>query len=110
MVLKRILRDEHIVDVVEAESGSDALLLWASDAHFDLILIDRNMPGENGEVVVRRLRALPGGLRPKILMVSSDATIDRIKAAMDAGCNGFLPKPFSPSQLHHQLDRLQSSS
>jgi two-component system, chemotaxis family, chemotaxis protein CheY len=108
MVLKRILRELAIAEVAEAESGSEALAMWATDTAFDVILIDRNMPGETGAEVVRRLRLTPAGQAPKILMVSSDATVDRIKEAMTAGCDGFLPKPFSASQLRQQLVRLQT--
>jgi CheY-like chemotaxis protein len=104
-VIIKTLNELGIQDITEADSGLAAIDLWPT-ARFDLMLIDRNMPGLDGAASVQRLRALPDGERAKILMVSSDATVDRIKDAMAAGCNGFLPKPFSQVQLKRQLERL----
>ena len=107
-VVIKTLTELGINDIGEADCGLAAIDLWPT-ARFDLLLIDRNMPGLDGASCVQRIRSLSGGDHAKILMVSSDATVDRIKEAMTAGCNGFLPKPFSADQLKRQIERLLSS-
>src|SRR5439155_9095005 len=84
-------------DVLRASSGEEALAVVADGAP-DLILLDVQMPGIDGYEVVRRLRAdLATSFLPIVMVTSSDGE-DRA-AAIDAGADDFIPKPFNRQEL-----------
>jgi two-component system chemotaxis response regulator CheY len=89
----------------DAANGAEALALL--HAHpVDIILTDINMPEMNGEDFVRELeredkfRAIP------VVVVSTDATQNRIRRMMDLGAKGYVVKPFSPEALRGELERV----
>jgi CheY-like chemotaxis protein/HPt (histidine-containing phosphotransfer) domain-containing protein len=100
-ILAEMLRYFH-VDVGTAANGPGALaaLAEASDRPYDLVLMDWRMPGMNGDEVTRRIH---GGTlivrHPKVVMVTAYGREDVIRLAEQAGIDGFLIKPVSPSTL-----------
>ena len=64
--------------------------------HFDLIVLDVMMPGEDGLSVCRRLHA-QGGIPILMLTALGDET-DRI-VGLEVGADDYLPKPFNPREL-----------
>jgi two-component system, chemotaxis family, chemotaxis protein CheY len=88
-----------------AASGLEALERLAL-AHFDLMVLDLNMPDVGGIEVVEfvraqdRLRALP------ILIVTTRGDDDSRARSLDAGASSFLAKPFAPSEILDQVRRL----
>jgi len=84
-----------------AASGAEALVaLRAATAPYDLVLMDWRMPGMNGDEVTQRLQADPDiHPKPKVVMVTAYGREDVIRLADQAGVNGFLIKPVSPSLL-----------
>jgi two-component system chemotaxis response regulator CheY len=89
----------------DAANGAEALALL--HAHpVDIILTDINMPEMNGEDFVRELereekfRAIP------VVVVSTDATQNRIRRMLDLGAKGYVVKPFSPEALRGELERV----
>lgn len=89
-------------DVVEAADGHDAL------AHFDssisFVITDWNMPNMNGLDFTRILRAKGEAL--PILMVTTRSVREDIMAAVDAGVNSYIVKPFTPQTLKEKIDQL----
>jgi CheY-like chemotaxis protein len=65
----------------------------------DLILTDVMMPGTDGLELIRRLRAEPTWRSIPTLVVSARVQKDEQMAAMLAGADAFLPKPFSLREL-----------
>ncbi|MBI2944471.1 MAG: response regulator [Candidatus Wallbacteria bacterium] len=89
----------------EAADGCEAVRLfesWRPDA----ILMDRQMPGVDGCEATRKIRALPGGARTPIVMVSASALDEQRQEALDAGVDGFVRKPFRPEEIFGELGRL----
>lgn len=85
--------------VTTVGSGSDALeLLLASPSDYDLVLMDRWMPGMDGLAATRALRHAGLIDLPVIALTGSADSADR-EACLAAGMNGFLTKPFSASAL-----------
>ena len=80
-------------DVVEAEHGADALERCA-EALPDAILLDWNMPVMSGIEFLPRLRALPGGDRPKVVFCTTETDLAHIQEAIAAGANEYIMKPF----------------
>jgi DNA-binding response OmpR family regulator len=90
------LGDAYACD--EAENGDAALKLMRK-RRYDLVVLDVMMPGRSGIDVLREMRA-DKALRdvPVVVMSAWQSTAD-IDAALAAGANGFLPKPFRVEDL-----------
>jgi two-component system chemotaxis response regulator CheY len=89
----------------EAGNGEEALA-QLSDHPMDVILTDINMPGMNGEELLRRLSADPVLKKIPALVISTDATNERIVRMIELGAQGYMSKPFSPETLREELDRV----
>ena len=83
--------------VEEAWNGIEALEK-ALEAHFDLYIVDINMPKLDGYGFLRELRQQEIAQQPAI-MVSTEAAAGDEKAAYQAGANGYLIKPVRQPQL-----------
>lgn len=67
---------------------------------FDLIVLDRMMPGGDGIELARYLRAAPGaGRETPILMLTAMGDPDARIAGLEAGVDDYLSKPFEPREL-----------
>lgn len=89
-------------DVMEAADG-EAALAHCSVTMPDLLLLDWNMPVLDGMGVLRRLRALPGGRRPKVVLCTMEADLDHISQAMAEGADEYIMKPFDAHILAGKL-------
>ena len=65
----------------------------------DLILMEIQLPSMDGYETMRRIRTDPALISTPIIAVSSYAPSEEQRKAWAAGCNDFLPKPYSPHQL-----------
>jgi two-component system OmpR family response regulator len=70
---------------------------YASTGVYDLLIIDRMLPGQDGLVVLQRLRT-KGVSAPAIFLTAKSAVNDRV-AGLDAGADDYLVKPFSFAEL-----------
>jgi two-component system cell cycle response regulator DivK len=98
---RRILRDLLTsvgYEVVEAVTGYDGVAFAA--AHLpDLILMDIQLPGLDGYEATRQIKANPALRHIPIIAVTSYALSGDDVKAYDAGCTGYVSKPFSPRVL-----------
>ncbi len=100
-ILTEMLRFFQI-DVGVATNGPAALaaLEAAAGQPYDLVLMDWRMPGMNGDEATQRIHhdsAIP--YQPKVVIVTAYGRQDVIRLAEQAGVDGFLIKPVSPSTL-----------
>ncbi|MFO0822270.1 MAG: response regulator [Gemmataceae bacterium] len=86
----------------EAGTGPDAVSLAAKHA-YDLVLLDVDLPGFNGEEVLKQLRQRPLTAHLKVVMFSGTATGDELSRILLAGADDFLTKPFSMVQLRARV-------
>ncbi len=86
----------------EAGSGPDAVALAAARP-YDLVLLDVDLPGFNGEEVLRRLRRAAGGKHQKVVMFSGNSSGDDLSRILLAGADDFVTKPFSIVQLRARV-------
>ncbi|MEO8034349.1 MAG: response regulator, partial [Acidobacteriota bacterium] len=89
--------------VTVAQTGEDGFFL-ASTQPFDLIVLDRMLPGRDGLEILRSLRRI-GLLIPVLLLTARDAVEDRV-AGLDAGADDYLVKPFAFAELLARLRAL----
>ena len=102
-----ILEDAGVL-VETAENGEQALRMLQSAApdHFDMVLMDIQMPVMNGYEATRHLRKLENQARaelPVIAMTANAFEEDR-QQAMEAGMDGFVAKPLNTKELWSALD------
>ncbi|MDR3411280.1 MAG: response regulator [Formivibrio sp.] len=100
-ILAEMLRFLHL-EVSTAPNGPAALnaLKTATDKPFDLVLMDWKMPGMNGDEAAQRIHRDTTLVRqPRIVMVTAYGREDVIRLANQAGVDGFIIKPVSPSTL-----------
>ncbi len=100
----RQLLERIEVSCAEAGDGEQALdKLRASDAAFDFMLLDVNMPKMNGLECVRTLREAGLGAQMKVMMVTTESDNRFIESALGYGADEFLMKPFSVEGLREKL-------
>jgi two-component system KDP operon response regulator KdpE len=81
--------------ILEAENGGDAIRAAAVD-HPDVIILDLGLPDMDGTEVTRRIREWTDV--PVIVISVRDSEQDKV-AALDAGADDYLTKPFGTSEL-----------
>lgn len=84
-------------EVATAESGEEALTRMAV-GDVDAVLLDLLMPGIDGVEVCRRLRADEAHRALPVLMLTAGGEQQKV-AALDAGADDFLAKPFDRAEL-----------
>jgi two-component system KDP operon response regulator KdpE len=85
----------HRYEVVEARTGEDALAGLSQELP-NLVLLDMNMPGMDGLETCRAIRA--GSEVPVIILSVRNSEKDKV-AALDAGADDYVTKPFSIEEL-----------
>ena len=93
-VLRMTLTDQGY-EMSEARSGEDAMELLQTQ-RFDIILLDVNMPGMGGIAACRALRTLTDAA---IIMLTVRNTEAEKVAALDAGADDYVTKPFGMPEL-----------
>ncbi|RHW16494.1 response regulator [Sphingomonas gilva] len=104
-VIRKVAR--HILetldfDVREAGDGQEALEACSQDSP-DVILLDWNMPVMSGMDFLRALRQTEGGGAPKVVFCTTENGLGHIRAAIDAGADEYVMKPFDRETLESKL-------
>lgn len=104
MILARTLRELGF-EVREAGNGREALeVLDAEKSGVQLVLADWNMPEMNGLELVKQLRRNPELASVVVVMVTTETELDKMTAALEAGANEYVMKPFTPEILAEKLE------
>ena len=96
--IRRVLRatlSAQGYEVQEARTGEDALVAFR-ESRFDLVLLDLNMPGMGGLETCRQIRETSEVA--VIMLTVHDTEKDKV-AALDAGADDYVTKPFSTPEL-----------
>jgi CheY-like chemotaxis protein len=99
IVKKTLMATRFAFEVGEAADGSEALRLVRDD-HFDVIVVDQNMPDTSGLECLAKIKQL----RPDIAtIVMTSARNDNLVAGARALGAAFLKKPFFPADIENTL-------
>ena len=95
-------------EVKQAANGVEAIDVMAAMGQCDLALVDWQMPEMDGLSLVKHLRADSKFGKVTIIMVSSNAVMESIQEALDAGANDFVMKPFTVDALKERITEVFS--
>ena len=100
--LKRALGEAgHVVD--HAASGRDGLMLAAGEP-YDVIVLDRMLPGLDGLAILRTIRAAK--VKTPVLLLTAVGGIDDRVEGLEAGGDDYLVKPFAFAELLARVNAL----
>jgi CheY-like chemotaxis protein len=91
--------------VRQAASGSEALKIARHELP-KIILMDLSIPEVDGWEATRRLKADPNTREAIVIAVTAHALSPDEQKARDAGCDGFIAKPFDLSDVADGLERV----
>jgi len=92
-------------EVIEAENGDDGVVA-AIEQQPDMVIMDMIMPGKiDGMEATRRIKANPTTANCKVIMLSGE-DIEFRDAALEAGVEEFIQKPFSPLDLIEKIESI----
>ncbi|MDR0489151.1 MAG: response regulator transcription factor [Propionibacteriaceae bacterium] len=97
-----VLQEHYDVDY--ASTGEDGLEL-ALNTHYDLMVMDRRLPGMDGVAVIQGVRR--AGITTPVLMLTALGSIDDRVSGLDGGANDYLTKPFEFDELLARLRALR---
>lgn len=99
-MLKLILRSESYSVVGEASNGSEAIAI-CEKLKPGLVLLDINMPKMDGLQALEEIRkSCPETI---VIMVSADATMDKVSEAIKKGASGFVVKPLNSANVLNRV-------
>ena len=98
--------EENGHTVVEAPNGVVAIDLLEKNIHYDLILLDWEMPVMDGLTFLTIIKEENVAPDTKVVMLTSLSKMSNIVKAMDAGADEYIMKPFTPQIL---LDKIAAT-
>src|SRR5580704_9786487 len=104
MILAKTLR-ELGYEVLEAANGREALeVIEVEKTAVTLVLADWNMPEIDGLELLKRLRRKPELSSLVVVMVTTETELGHMTAALEAGANEYIMKPFTRDILVEKLE------
>ena len=100
-VRRSLVAEGHDVDLLT--SGSEALSA-AQTGGYDLLILDRMLPGRDGLSVLKELRAM-GSTTPVILLTAMGSVEDRVEG-LRAGADDYMVKPIAVVELLARIDNI----
>lgn len=95
-----------INNIYEAKDGSEALEIVSSPIDIGLIICDLSMPGMNGTDTVKFLKNTPRIKDIPIIMSPSVAEKNDVLAALKAGADDYIVKPFNSKDIEEKAKKL----
>lgn len=104
--LAEAINDRLAMDSITAQiaGDGDAALEALAEQDFDVVLLDRDIPGVHGDEICRRLAADPQS--PAVLMLTAAGDLDERVAGLELGADDYMSKPFEFAELIARLRAL----
>lgn len=104
-IIRNILKQIGYSDIHDAEDGTQAITKLKAD-RFDFVISDWNMPNMSGLDLLKAIRTDADLKETKFLMVTAEAMQENVIAAVQAGVNNYILKPFTAETMKERIDRI----
>jgi two-component system chemotaxis response regulator CheY len=104
-IVKNILKQLGYENVGEAENGAEAYDMIKT-GEFAFVITDWNMPVMDGLGLLKKVRTDSQVKDIPILMVTAEAEKEKVVAAIQAGVNNYIVKPFTADTLKEKMDKI----
>jgi two-component system response regulator VanR len=106
LYLAEAIRDGLRLEAIAADTAGDgdAALELLGINDYDVVVLDRDIPGPNGDEIALQLSAQPEG--PRILMLTAADRLDDKASGFESGADDYLTKPFALRELVMRLRAL----
>src|SRR5471032_2211798 len=103
--IRSLLADYLEANGYRALSAADGTGMWKllDESRPDLVVLDLNLPGDDGLTLCRKLRA--HSTLPVIMLTARNEPLDRI-LGLEMGADDYLPKAFQPRELLARIRRV----
>jgi len=106
-IMRAMLRQLGFRNVDSFKDGIKAIAAMSDTADpYGLVISDWNMQPMTGLQLLQKVRAEPSLAPTPFIMVTGEASKDRVVAALGAGVTGYIVKPISPDTLKKKLASL----
>ena len=106
-IVKNVLKQINIENVVEAENGKHALSVLKSE-EVDLIISDWMMPEMTGIEFLKVCKEDDEKKKIPFIMVTAEGQKDSVMEAIKSGVDNYIVKPFTPDKLKEAIDRARA--
>ena len=106
-IIKNVLKQINIENVLEAENGKHALTVLKNDS-VDLIISDWIMPEMTGIEFLKACKGDETIRKIPFIMVTAEAQKDNIMEAIKSGVDNYIVKPFTPDKLREAIDKAKA--
>lgn len=106
-IIKNVLKQINIDNVLEAENGKHALDLLKKEP-IDMIISDWIMPEMTGIDFLKACKSDETIKNIPFLMVTAEAQKDCIMEAIKSGVDNYIVKPFTPEKLQGAIDKARA--
>ncbi len=106
-IIKNVLKQINLEDVLEAENGKQALNVLKSEGA-DLIISDWIMPEMTGIDFLKACKGDETIRKIPFIMVTAEAQKDNIMEAIKSGVDNYIVKPFTPEKLREAIDKAKA--
>ncbi|MCR8636853.1 response regulator [Paenibacillus radicis (ex Xue et al. 2023)] len=104
LLVKQIFEDQYEVD--RYSSAVDFLSVISRITHYDLILLDINLPQMDGLEALTKLKSLSKTRSIPILLLTGDTRKDTVVRGIKLGAQGYIAKPIDPLLLEERVTQL----
>ena len=101
-ILGRILQPMGF-EIAEAGDGREGFERLQQAGNIDIVLVDWNMPEMDGLAFVRAVRADSTYEAVRLMMVTTESDLSRVAAALEAGADEYVMKPFTEAVIREKL-------
>jgi two-component system, chemotaxis family, chemotaxis protein CheY len=104
-IVRNILKQIGFDNIVEAEDGQAAVQVLRNE-NIGLVVTDWNMPNMSGLELLQKIRSDPKTAHLPVLMVTAEGLKENVVAAVKAGVNNYVVKPFTAEILQEKIEQI----
>jgi two-component system OmpR family response regulator len=100
-IIKGLSENNHVVD--HQADGKEGLF-FATTENYDVMIVDRMLPGIEGLTIIRTIRA--SSIKTPVIILSAMADVEQRVEGLQSGADDYLVKPFAFSELLARIEIL----